>query len=286
MTFASTAMPAMTTMDSTNGGPIDHGDYPPWIFLRGLARESRHWGNFVPQFEATMPASRVIALEFPGNGLLNQQCSPMCVQDMVEHCRAQLRASHIHPPYRLLALSLGGMVAVAWSCSYPGEISAQVLINTSLRTFSPFYERLRPTNYAVLFQLAVFGATPEAWERTILRITSNHPDDAVLPHWLAWRRANPVSRTNALRQLVAAARFSAPKRPPATATLLLACAQDRLVSVACSKTLARRWQCDLRIHPGAGHDLPLDDGLWVADQVREWVLTGLAMPEFRNDSAQ
>ena len=265
------AVDAVTAVNAKNDTLPDDGTGITWIFLRGLTRESRHWGSFTAQFQTAVPASRVIALDFPGNGLLNQQTSLVRVQDMVEHCRAQLSANHIHPPYRLLALSLGGMVAVAWSCSYPGEITAQVLINTSLRPFSPFYERLRPANYAVLLKLAVFGASPETAERTILRITSNQPDDAVLLHWLAWRHANPVSRTNALRQLVAAARFSAPQRPPATATLLLASTQDRLVSVACSKALAKRWQCDLNTHPGAGHDLPLDDGPWIAAQVRQWL---------------
>ena len=248
-----------------------NADAAPWIFLRGLTRESRHWGGFTGQFEAAVPASRVIALDLPGNGLLNQQISPMRVQEMVEHCRAQLSAMSVPPPYRLLAMSRGGMVAVAWSSSHPDEVSTQVLINTSLRPFSPFYKRLRPGNYGVLLKLAVLGARPEVWERTILRITSNQPDDAVLPCWLAWRQMNPVSQANALRQLVAAARFCAPKTPPTAATLLLASAQDRLVSVACSKALARRWPCDLRIQPSAGHDLPLDDGDWVAQRVRDWL---------------
>ena len=245
-------------------------DATPWILLRGLAREARHWGSFVGQLETALPGSRVIALDLPGNGQLHQQQSSMHIQDMVESCRVQLRARNINPPYRVLAMSLGAMVSVAWSHSYPQEVATQVLINTSLRPFSPLHERLRPANYGMLLKLAVFGASPETWERTVLRMTSNLASDAVLPLWVAWREANPVSRANALRQLIAAARFCVPRAKPEAATLLLASAQDRLVSVACSKALARHWQCDLRIHPRAGHDLPLDDGAWVADQVRSW----------------
>lgn len=255
-------------------------DAAPWIFLRGLTRESRHWGGLVTQFQATVPASKVIALDLPGNGLLNQQTSPMRVPDMVAHCRAQLNAMGVPPPYRLLAMSLGAMVAVAWSNQHPQEVLAQVLINTSLRPFSAFYERLRPANYGALLKLAfpTFpGASPDAQERTILRLTSNHAGtqgiegtEAVLPHWLALRQSNPVSRINAIRQLVAAARFCAPQIRPAAATLILASAEDRLVSVACSQALATHWQCGLRIHPSAGHDLPLDDGPWVTAEVREF----------------
>jgi pimeloyl-ACP methyl ester carboxylesterase len=251
-------------------------DSKPWIFLRGLTRESGHWGSFIAQFQATVPGSCVVALDLPGNGYLHRQKSPMNAHGMVESCRAQLRERQVAPPYPLLAMSLGAMVAVAWASNYPDEVSTLVLINTSLRPFSPFYERLLPANYGSLMELAVFGASPEAWEHTVLRLTSNHAGhhavEAVLPLWLAWRQANPVSRSNALRQLVAAARFCAPQVRPAAATLVLASTQDRLVSAACSIALATHWRCALRCHPSAGHDLPLDDGPWVATQVKDWLV--------------
>ena len=245
-----------------------------WIFLRGLTRESRHWGNFIEQFQQTLHGGRVVALDLPGNGLLNQQRSPISVHDMVAHCRAELALRHLAPPYQLLAMSLGAMVAVAWADAYPQEISANVLISTSMRPFSAFYHRLRPANYGALLKLLVGRATPELWERTILRITANLAHDDVLPLWLALRRDCPVSRVNALRQLIAAARFRAATVQPLTPTLLLAGVQDHLVSFECSVALAKTWQCNLSLHPSAGHDLPLDDGTWVADQVRQWQMSG------------
>jgi len=241
-----------------------------WIFLRGLTRESRHWGNFVEQFQQTLQAGQVVALDLPGNGRLNQQRSPLRVQDMVEYCRAEIALRHMAPPYQVLAMSLGAMVAVAWADAYPQEIKASVLISTSMRPFSSFYQRLRPANYGALLKLLVGRATPELWERTVLRITANHPHDDVLPLWLALRRECPVSRVNALRQLIAAARFRAPTVQPLTPTLLLAGVQDHLVSVECSIALARAWHSPLSLHPSAGHDIPLDDGFWVAAQVRQW----------------
>jgi pimeloyl-ACP methyl ester carboxylesterase len=240
-----------------------------WIFLRGLTRESRHWGDFATQFRQTLPDSQIIVLDLPGNGQLNQQRSPLRVQAMVAHCRTQLALRKLAPPYHVLAMSLGAMVAVAWADAHPQEVAANVLINTSMRPFNPFYQRLQPANYGVLLKLVLFGASPELWERTILRLTSNGANDEVLPMWLALRRDRPVSRANALRQLLAAAGFRASGVNPLTPTLLLASAQDQLVSVECSKTLARHWQCDLRLHPSAGHDLPLDDGPWVAAQVSD-----------------
>lgn len=245
-----------------------------WIFLRGLTRESGHWGDFVGQFRNALPSSQVITLDLPGNGRLHQQCSPVRVQDMVAHCRTQLVLRNIAPPYRVLAMSLGAMVAVAWDHAHPHEVAAKVLINTSMRPFNPFYQRLRPGNYGALLRLLILGATPEVWERTILHMTSNRATDEVLPLWLKLRQDAPVSRANTLRQLVAAARFYAPLVMPHGPTLVLASKRDRLVCVECSRALARRWQCALRVHISAGHDLPLDDGPWVAAQVREWLVNG------------
>jgi len=246
-----------------------------WIFLRGLTRERRHWGDFAAQFQQALPCQNVVTLDLAGNGQRNQQTSACRVEDMVADCRAQLASSHIEPPHHLLALSLGAMVAVAWAQSHPEEIASQVLINTSMRPLSTFYQRLRPANYGLLLRLMLSGATPLAWERAILHLTSNRADEAMLPRWLALRRAHPVSRANALRQLLAAARFVAPDGAPATPTLLLASAQDHLVSPQCSLALARHWQCACAIHPDAGHDIPLDDGPWVVRQVREWSLASL-----------
>jgi pimeloyl-ACP methyl ester carboxylesterase len=242
-----------------------------WILLRGLTRESRHWGDFGAQFQQALPGSQVLALDLPGNGALNWQPSPARVQDMVAHCRAELARRGVKPPHQVLAMSLGAMVAVAWAEAWPEELAAMVLINTSLRPFSAFYQRLRPVNYAALLRLAALGGTTAQWEKTILRLTSQLASDDILPHWLALRRERPVSRVNALRQLLAAARYRALPTRPMVPTLVLASEQDRLVSVACSRALARQWQCDLRVHASAGHDLPLDDGPWVARQVRDWL---------------
>jgi pimeloyl-ACP methyl ester carboxylesterase len=201
---------------------------------------------------------------------LYQQRSPLSIQDMVAHCRAELVFRDIKPPYQVLAMSLGGMVSVDWAQAYPQEIAAQVLINTSMRPFSPFYQRLRPQNYLRLLKLLLSRAPPETWERTILEITSNRSIANVLPDWLALRQSHPVASANLLRQLMAAARFSASPQAPTAPTLVLASLQDRLVAVACSQTLAQRWACPFRLHPSAGHDLTLDDGPWVALQVSHW----------------
>ena len=72
-------------------------------------------------------------------------------------------------------MSLGGMVAVDWARRHPDELAACVLVNTSLRPFSPWYRRLRPANYPALLGFLRPWLSDRQREQTILRITSRHP---------------------------------------------------------------------------------------------------------------
>jgi pimeloyl-ACP methyl ester carboxylesterase len=245
-----------------------------WILLRGLTREARHWGEFPRALGAAFPGDRVLALELPGNGELNQQRSPARVPELAAACREQLDRLGIAPPYHLVAMSLGAMVATAWAQAQPREIAACVLINTSFGGFSPLQQRLRPRSWAVLAGI-LLSWTPEARERRILGLTSGRPQahPEAVAAWAAIRRSRPVSLGNGLRQLLAAARYRAPARAPVP-TLVLLGAGDRLVDNRCSRTIAARWQCPLASHPGAGHDLPLDAGDWVVAEIGAWLAAG------------
>jgi pimeloyl-ACP methyl ester carboxylesterase len=241
-----------------------------WILLRGLSREMGHWGDFLPRFQDAFAGAHVVPLDFPGNGALHLQQSPTTVQAMVAYCRGRLAKLGLLPPYRVVALSMGGMVSVAWAHAYPQEVSHQVLINTSLRSINPFYQRMRPSNYPRLLNLLLTGADAHKWEHTIWRMTSRMSPPETVDGWIRLRQQHPVQPLNALCQLWAASRFTAPLTPPPANTLLLASKHDALVNVACSRSIAHQWNWPLFEHPQAGHDLPLDDGPWVIDQIHAW----------------
>ncbi|WLT31897.1 alpha/beta fold hydrolase [Geothrix sp. PMB-07] len=245
-----------------------------WILLRGLTRESRHWGDFPGQLQAALPLARILAVDLPGNGTFHQEASPLTVQGMVAHARAQLVELGAAPPFHLLALSMGAMVATAWAEAFPGEVAGCVLINTSFRGFSPPHRRLRPRAWPSLLRMPLTPSA-EGRERLLFSLTSRREAGPV-PPWKAWveiRRSRPGHLRNALRQLLAAARFKAPAQAPAP-TLVLTSAGDGLVASRCSLDISRRWACALAIHPWAGHDLTLDDGAWVAHQIRQWLNAG------------
>src|SRR5579863_8624434 len=98
-----------------------------WVFLRGLMRETRHWGNFPAVFSNDIAGADVVLLDLPGNGRLYQKPSPLRVEDMVEHCRRDLQARGIVAAYQVLPPSLGATVAVARSPRSTEEPNACVL---------------------------------------------------------------------------------------------------------------------------------------------------------------
>ncbi|MBL7087475.1 alpha/beta hydrolase [Acidovorax sp.] len=247
-----------------------------WILLRGLTREAAHWGAFAEGFSQAVPGDQVLALDLPGNGEFHRLTSPLSVQGMVQACRAELARRAIAPPYHLLAMSLGAMVATEWARVAPHEVAGCVLINTSLRPFSPFWHRLRVHNLVPLMRLARLWRSAEPAEEVVWQITSRSasPPGSLVAQWAAVRRLRPVSAHNALRQLVAAARYRAPAAAPADQVLLLGSLQDQLVSSLCSQAIARAWGLPLQLHPWAGHDLPLDDPQWVIDAVLRWLSCG------------
>ena len=148
-----------------------------------------------------------------------------------------------------------------------------MLVNTSLAAFSPFYRRLRPRSYLRLARVALSGMPDREKESAILALTSSvgDPDGRIVEAWTAIRRDSPVSRADTLRQLLAAARYRGGANGPPVPTLVLASEGDRLVDPECSRVIAARWKASLALHPTAGHDLPLDDGEWVAGRIRDWL---------------
>ena len=246
-----------------------------WVLLRGLTREAAHWGDFPAVLQHALPAARLHLLDLPGNGVRHRERSPASVHAMVADLRQHIAQRGIATPVHVLALSLGAMVAAQWAHSAPHELAGAVLVNTSLRPFSPLQHRLSPPNWPRLLRLALGRPTPEAAERLIWQMTSQQRvvDPAVLDAWVSARRQHPVRAANALRQLLAAARYRAPAQAPCVPLLLLAGAQDQLVDPRCSETLAQAWGVPLTRHPRAGHDLPLDDPHWVAEQLRAWLVS-------------
>ena len=244
-----------------------------WILLRGLARESAHWGAFVSQLQATFPDTKITLLDLPGTGCLYREDSPATIQKITDNVRAQALAQGlIQQPVTILALSLGAMVAWEWMRRYPDDICGAALMNTSFADLSPFYQRLRWQSYTNFIALLM---TRNVYKREakILQLTGNRrdQDEQIASAWAKIQQDRPISLKNSYRQLIAAASFRPGDIKPQQPVLLLNGGGDRLVSSACSEAIHKKWLLELRRHPWAGHDLTLDDGDWVVLQLQAWL---------------
>ena len=241
-------------------------DNEHFVLIRGLLREARHWGEFTGSLQQQFPHAMISTPDIPGNGQLHQATSPKTIAEMTEALREQINTNQ---PLRLIALSMGGMIAMDWMTRYPDEVEAAILINTSARPLSPFYHRLRWTVYPQVLKMIFHSAAQK--EADILSLTSNrHPhDNKLLESWQQWQQQNPVSKASARNQFLAAAKFSITDKPQQP-ILIVTSQADRLVDYRCSLKLAKIWETGYLQHETAGHDLPLDEPEWLAGAIKQW----------------
>ncbi|MBY5946277.1 alpha/beta hydrolase [Photobacterium rosenbergii] len=224
--------------------------------------------------EQAFPERKIIALNIAGNGSRHKEVSPTSISAMVDDLKLQissfLSSSSIESPtdftesVDIIAISMGGMIALEWMRKYPKDVHSAILINSSLSNYSPFYKRLKWQQYNNI--LKFFFISKDQRESLIFDMTTRQSPVGLIDSWIEWSKANPVSTSNTLRQLYAASRFRL-ESSPLTTTLLIGSQNDALVDISCSKTLAKHWHIPMMVHPEAGHDLPSDDPSWLLDKV-------------------
>ena len=82
-----------------------------WLFLRGLAREHRHFGDFPARFSAEVAGSTPRAMDLPGFGTERARTSPAHIDAIVDDVRARHRIQNGTAWCSVVAISLGGLVA-------------------------------------------------------------------------------------------------------------------------------------------------------------------------------
>mgnify|MGYP006188917251 CR=1 FL=1 len=240
-----------------------------FYLIRGLIREKGHWGSFLVHLKKQFPDALITTIDIPGAGDYHSSPSPLSIRGMVEGMRRDfLKERAENEESHLIAISLGGMISVEWMKTHPHDFHRATLINTSFGGISPVYHRLLPT--ALLFLLKVPTLKGRKKESRILKLVSNHSQvfEETLDMWEEINNLRPVSLENTLRQLFAGACFKVGEFTPPIPIQLLASTKDRMVSVECSRAIAKKWNLSLTEHPTGGHDLTVDDPEWVAKNIK------------------
>jgi pimeloyl-ACP methyl ester carboxylesterase len=243
-----------------------------WLLLRGLAREAEHWLGFDTKLQARFPKANIFSLDLPGAGQFYQQPCPRTIKEITAITREKaLLAGLLSQPVSILALSMGGMVAWEWLNEYPNDLNAVVLVNSSFASLSPFYQRLQWQSYGKIGQILIQTDIYQR-ELAILKLVSNCREhyEKNSTYWHEIQAKRPVSLRTSLNQIIAAARYTPPIDKPKQPVLLINSRGDRLVSPTCTEAIHKKWQFEVRTHPWAGHDLSLDDSIWLANQVESW----------------
>lgn len=243
-----------------------------WIFLRGLGRDKRHWTPFFSEFKQYVNEEHIISIDLPGNGDFHKLNSPTKPEAYLEHVRHLLNEYKVQnqiPLTRkvnLVAISFGGMIAMQWLKQCPNELDKVWLINTSMKPWSTMTQRLRITAWPKVI-LGLFQ-TPEQREISVRQLTTQYhkTDDVLLRQWQEWAKAKPVRAANILRQIYTASHFKAPElsQDATQKVTIVTSARDELVHPNCSIQIAKNLGLELITQPNAGHDLPLDEPIWLA----------------------
>lgn len=241
---------------------------PKVALLRGLGRESGHWD---PEFLSLLSSQYdVTLLDYPGCGAFLNDTFPNSIEQVLEHLNKQIEEKQ---PLFLVAISLGGMVALDWAKNFPEKFSGMVLINSSAKDLSPFYKRMSPAAMFSVTKAIAQARIPEKAEQEIVEIVANNKSKyaATIKSWTQIAKLRPTSLKNIAKQLWLGAHFHSPEAPLKVPLQFLVSEQDRFVDPSCSKNLAAKYSSAVASHNTGGHDLVIDDPHWVFEQIQMFI---------------
>ncbi len=122
------------TQAETEHGDIrvhDFGEGSPLVFLSGMGTTSPYH-DFKPLWDILQEDFRIIILERPGYGYNHSSSRDKAVETVVESYREALDMHDIEGPYDVFAHSMGGLEAVHWSQTHPGEIDTLIGLDIAM----------------------------------------------------------------------------------------------------------------------------------------------------------
>ncbi|MBN4072226.1 alpha/beta hydrolase [Flavobacteriales bacterium AH-315-E23] len=245
------------------------------FLLRGLTRESGHWGAaFTENLLKEFPNAKLSFLDLPGSGIYNNEKAALTVNKIMEFMREREieNINKMRGKNLIMATSLGGMVAVEWMDKHPEDFQGLIMISSSFKGICSMDERakkeVRKEMVAVMFEKDM-----KTREEMLLKINSNDTANftANLDEWVDVQDRRPMTKANILRQTIAGMRYSAPELKPEVPILIIGSKGDRLVSETCITKVHDEFGGSLVWHDTAGHGVPIDAPEWLVSTVKIWV---------------
>ena len=250
-----------------------------WVLMRGLMRETRHWGEFTEKMEQVLeargyknPADKIVCLELPGVGKKRQERLAFSVEKVIEDLHLELGSLGHSGPFGFLGISLGALTGLQWQSLYPNQFQKLVLVNTSHARTSPVFHRLRP-DYVLKILPGLLHLDPRKSEEAILKLVCNDPAvrTKVLEEWVGIRESAPWGFRALVEQLLFATRAKWLPAPEPNRYFFLGSLNDRMVDSACTIRLMQKLGAHGNFHPDAGHDLSLEEPDWVLEEMFQWL---------------
>ena len=259
--------------DTTAAEP-DYSTTPHFYLMRGLSRESGHWnGDFSDRLLEQFPGAEITYMDLPGVGQF---------YDLPAKVSVKRTAQFLHNYYGadiavekgqkiLLATSLGGVMALEWLRLQPDAFDGVITVNTGLKKVCKGKERARPRAKLKMIGVVLSFAKPTREEK-ILAINSNYfdGDSTILRRWMDIQRERPLGNFTMVKQTLANEFHKPTAEPLDVPTLVVGSQADEIVAEACTCKVAEALGADLRLHPTSGHGMPIDEPVWLAEQVSLW----------------
>ncbi len=250
-------------------------DEPVHIYLlRGLGRESGHWGNtFLESIKCKVPNSTITLLDLPGAGMYFEQTAFTSISKMSQFL-------HIHHYFQLqkpgkhilLATSLAGIVAIDWIHQYPNDFDGITLVGSSFKEVCSPKDRVQP-EARKMFKQIFFTEDLLEREQLFVEINSNKltDNDSLLTAWINLQNRHPVSKQTLARQTVAGMIYRSPNHIPNIPVLVIGSKADKIVSFACICAVSEYLNASMKVHDTAGHGIPIDAPLWLSHSFITWI---------------
>jgi len=228
------------------------------VLIPGMGYGRWLWTKQLPVFSQHF---RTIALDNRGSGLSDKPPGPYTIPQMAEDVKGLLDTLKIEQAH-VCGISMGGLIAQEFALSFPERLRKLVLVATTAGG-----SRVVLPDMEVMQFFTHIGARPpeENFERGLPfvftpRFLEEHPEEIEeLRRWMLEREPAPPEAT--LAQLAAITGFDAEARVSQiqAPTLVVGCAEDRVMPVENSRFLAERIpNARLVVLKGCGHLCPIE----------------------------